>query len=623
MEKLLPGINSPADLRKLKLKELTPLAEEIRECIIDTVAKTGGHIAASLGVVELTIALHYVFDTPQDKIVWDVGHQAYAHKILTGRREAFSTLRQMGGLSGFPKRKESPYDSFNAGHSSTSISAALGMAAASHLKGEDCKAIAVIGDGSLTAGMAFEALNHAGHIKRDLIVVLNDNEMSISPNVGALSSSLSRIISGQAYNKFRDELKGVLEKIPGIGESVSHLARHSESFFKTMFVPGMLFEELGFVYIGPVLGHRIDILVDNLRNIKSLKGPILLHVITQKGRGYKPAEEDPTCFHGVGAFDRETGKQLSSAGAPSYTKVFGEALVRIAGQNPRVIAITAGMTSGTGLEKFQQLYPDRFYDVGIAEQHAITFAAGMAAEGFQPVAAIYSTFLQRSYDQVLHDVCMQNLPVIFMLDRAGIVGEDGPTHHGLFDITYMRSLPHMIFMAPKDENELQHMLATALDLRQPVAIRYPRGAGVGTALDAELALLPVGKAELLADGRDAAIFALGSTVYPALAAASLLKEQGLDCAVINARFVKPLDTDLVLEFAGKVRALITVEENVLQGGFGSAVIEALQDAGTTAPVHRIGIPDLFIEQGTQKELRRAYGLDAEGIAAAVHKALGR
>ncbi len=622
MEKLLPAINSPADLRKLSLEELEPLADELREFIIDSVSKTGGHIAASLGVVELTIALHYVFNTPQDKIVWDVGHQAYAHKILTGRRDAFTSLRQMGGLSGFPKRSESPYDTFNAGHSSTSISAALGMATASHLKGEDCKAIAVIGDGSLTAGMAFEALNHAGHIQRDLIVVLNDNEMSISPNVGALSSSLSRIISGQAYNKFRDELKGVLEKIPGIGESVTHLARHSETFFKTMFVPGTLFEELGFVYIGPVLGHRVDILLNNLRNIKSLKGPILLHVITQKGRGYKPAEQNPTCFHGVGAFDRKTGKQLSSAKAPSYTKIFGETLVRIAEQNPKVIAITAGMTSGTGLEKFQQMFPDRFYDVGIAEQHAITFAAGMAAEGFQPVAAIYSTFMQRSYDQVLHDVCMQNLPVLFMLDRAGIVGEDGPTHHGLFDITYMRSLPHMVFMAPKDENELQHMLATAFSLQQPVAIRYPRGAGVGTALDAELKPLPVGKAELLAEGGDAVIFALGSTVHPSLAASSLLKDQGINCTVINARFVKPLDTDLLLDLAGKVRMIFTVEENVLQGGFGSAVIEALQDAGRTVPVHRIGIPDRFIEQGTQKELRRAYGLDAEGIAATVQKTLG-
>jgi len=623
MEKFLSGINSPEDLRKLKLKDLTPLAAEIRELIIDTVAKTGGHIAASLGVVELTIALHYVFNTPKDKIVWDVGHQAYGHKILTGRRDAFTTLRQMGGLSGFPKRNESPYDTFDAGHSSTSISAALGMAAACHLKGESCKAIAVIGDGSLTAGMAFEALNHAGHIKRDLIVVLNDNEMSISPNVGALSSSLSRIISGQAYNKFREEMKAVLERIPGIGESVSRLARHSEGLFKSLFVPGMLFEELGFRYIGPVLGHRIDILVDNLRNIKNLKGPILLHVITQKGRGYKPAEKDPTCFHGVGAFDRETGKQHSGSGAPSYTKVFGEALVRIAQQNPLVIAITAGMTSGTGLEKFQQLFADRFYDVGIAEQHAITFAAGLAAEGFRPIAAIYSTFLQRSYDQVLHDVCMQNLPVIFMLDRAGIVGEDGPTHHGLFDITYMRSLPNMVFMAPKDENELQHMLATALSLQQPVAIRYPRGAGVGVALDTELSALPIGKAELLANGVDAAIFALGSTVNPALAAEELLKEQGIDCAVVNARFVKPLDTEMVLGLARKVRAIITVEENVLQGGFGSAVIEALQDAGNTVRVHRIGIPDKFIEQGTQKQLRLTYGLDAEGIAAAVKKALGR
>ena len=621
MEKLLNKINGPEDLRKLSIKELPLLAEEIRELIIDTVSKTGGHIAASLGVVELTIALHYVFNAPHDKIVWDVGHQAYAHKILTGRREAFSTLRQMGGLSGFPKREESLYDTFNVGHSSTSISAALGMAESCRLKGQDSKVIAVIGDGSLTAGMAFEALNHAGHIKRNLIVVLNDNEMSISPNVGALSSSLSRIISGQAYNKFRDEIKSVLEKIPGIGESVSRLARQSEGFFKSVFVPGLIFEELGFVYIGPVLGHRIDMLVDNLRNIKNMKGPILLHVITKKGRGYKPAEEDPIYFHGVGAFDRETGKPAPSNGAPSYTKVFGDALVRIAADNPKVVAITAGMTSGTGLEKFQQQFPDRFYDVGIAEQHAITFAAGLAAEGFRPVAAIYSTFLQRSFDQVLHDVCMQNLPVIFMLDRAGIVGEDGPTHNGLFDISYLRSIPNLVFMAPADENELQHMLATAFELTQPVAIRYPRGAGVGVPLDEELHCLPVGKAEVLQDGHDVAVFALGNTVHPALEAAQLLASQGISCAVVNARFVKPIDGETVCVIARKVRAIVTVEENMLQGGFGSAVLEALHDAGCAARVLRIGISDRFVEQGTQKQLRAAYGLDAQGIATAIKKIL--
>jgi len=621
MENLLHTIDSPVGLRKLGVKQLPQIAEEIRELIIDTVSKTGGHIAPSLGVVELTIALHYVFNTPHDKIVWDVGHQAYAHKILTGRREAFSTLRQMGGLSGFPKREESPYDTFNVGHSSTSISAALGMAESCRLKGQDSKVIAVIGDGSLTAGMAFEALNHAGHIKRNLIVVLNDNEMSISPNVGALSSSLSRIISGQAYNKFRDEIKSVLEKIPGIGESVSRLARQSEGFFKSIFVPGLIFEELGFVYIGPVLGHRIDMLVDNLRNIKNMKGPILLHVITKKGKGYKPAEEDPTYFHGVGAFDRETGKPAPGGGAPSYTKVFGDALVRIAADNPKVVAITAGMTSGTGLEKFQQQFPDRFYDVGIAEQHAITFAAGLAAEGFRPVAAIYSTFLQRSFDQVLHDVCMQNLPVVFMLDRAGIVGEDGPTHNGLFDISYLRSIPNLVFMAPADENELQHMLATAFELKQPVAIRYPRGAGVGVPLDQELHCLPVGKAEVLQEGHDVAVLALGSTVHPALEAAQQLASQGISCAVVNARFVKPLDNETVCGIARKVPAIVTVEENMLQGGFGSAVLEALQDAGCTVRVLRIGIPDKFVEQGTQKQLRGAYGLDAQGIAAGVRKIL--
>jgi 1-deoxy-D-xylulose-5-phosphate synthase len=621
MERLLPKINSPEDLRRLSLRELPGLAEEIRELIIDTVSKTGGHLAPSLGVVELTIALHYVFNTPRDKIVWDVGHQAYAHKILTGRRDAFPSLRQMGGLSGFPKREESPYDAFNVGHSSTSISAALGMAESCRLRGQDCKTLAVIGDGALAAGMAFEALNHAGHIKRDLIVILNDNEMSISPNVGALSSSLSRIISGQAYNRFRDKVNAMLEKIPAIGESASRIARQSEGFFKSIFVPGQIFEELGFVYIGPVLGHRIDLLVDDLRNIKNLKGPILLHVITRKGRGYKPAEDDPTTFHGIGSFDLATGKPLNGGGAPSYTKVFGDTIARIAADNRQVVAITAGMTSGTGLEKFQRQFPSRFYDVGIAEQHAITFAAGMAAEGLRPVAAIYSTFLQRCYDQVLHDVCMQKLPVIFMLDRAGVVGEDGPTHHGLFDISYLRLLPNLVFMAPADENELQHMLATAFGLDCPVAIRYPRGAGAGVTMDAELQNLPLGKAQVLQGGTDAAVVAIGSTVHPALEAAQMLQQEGISCAVINARFIKPLDAATLRDFAESVKVLVTVEENALQGGFGSAVLEALQEQGCKARVCRIGIPDRFVEQGSQKQLRAAYGLDARGIAATVKRTL--
>ena len=508
MERLLDRINTPQDLKKLNLKQLTPLAEEIRELMVDTISRTGGHLAASLGVVELTIALHYVFDTPTDKLVWDVGHQTYAHKILTGRKESFPTIRQHGGISGFPKREESPFDNFGTGHSSTSISAALGMAETCALSGEKHKVIAVIGDGSLMSGIAFEGLNQAGHLKRDFIVVLNDNEMSISPNVGALSSYLSRLISGQTYNTFREEVKTILQRIPGIGKSMYRLAKHSEEFVKSIFVPGLIFEELGFKYIGPILGHRIDHLVDTFRNIKKLHGPLLVHIITKKGKGYKPAETDPVLFHGLGPFQKETGQPLSGkTGGPSYTKVFGDTLTRIAREDSRIIALTAGMTGGTGLDQFAREFPDRFYDVGIAEQHAITFAAGMSIDGYRPVVAIYSTFLQRAYDQIVHDVCLQNLPVIFMLDRAGIVGEDGPTHHGLFDISYLRHIPNMVLMAPKDENELQHMIYTAVHLKSPVAIRYPRGNGTNVPLDDSFQKLPVGKAELLRDGAAATIWA--------------------------------------------------------------------------------------------------------------------
>ncbi len=618
---LLPAINGPEDIKKLGIKELEALAAEVRRLIIDTVSKNGGHLASSLGVVELTIALHYVFNAPQDKIVWDVGHQSYAHKIMTGRRDAFSTLRQYGGLSGFPKREESPYDAFDVGHSSTSISAALGLAQARCINRQTHKVVAVIGDGSLMAGMAFEGLNNAGHLKKDLIVILNDNEMSISPNVGALSSSLSRLISGQTYNKFREEVKTILQGIPAVGKSVYRVARQSEDFFKSLFVPGLLFDELGFKYFGPVLGHRIDLLIDDLTNIRKLNGPVLLHVVTRKGRGYLPAETNPTYFHGVGPFDRETGKPAAGTKPVSYTKVFGDTLTTLASRNEKVVAITAGMTSGTGLEQFQETFPDRFYDVGIAEQHAITFAAGMAAEGLRPVAAIYSTFLQRSYDQILHDVCMQNLPVIFMLDRAGIVGEDGPTHHGLFDISYLRNLPNMVFMVPRDENELQHMLYTALSIDRPVAIRYPRGAGVGVERAADMELFPIGKAELLRTGSDVAVFAVGPSVYAAAEAADRLSAEGVQCAVVDSRFVKPLDERCLCEQARKAEALITVEENMLQGGFGSAVLEALHDNNVLIPVRRIGLPDKFIEHGSQKILRQRYGLDAQGIYAAVKKLL--
>ncbi len=623
MDSILEKVDSPADLKKLKVNQLPRLAGEIRNLIIDTVSKTGGHIAASLGAVELTIALHYVFDTPDDKIVWDVGHQTYAHKLITGRKDSFSTLRQYGGLSGFPKREESLYDTFNVGHSSTSISAALGMAQAHCLNNNPHKAVAVIGDGSLMAGMAFEGLNYAGHIKKNLIIILNDNEMSISPNVGALSSSLSRIISGQAYNKFRDEIKTILEKIPGIGESISRMARQSEGFFKSLFVPGMIFEELGFTYIGPVLGNKINVLVENLNNIKNLNGPILFHVITKKGLGYEPAEKDPTYFHGVGPFDKQSGKPLGGKSMASYSSVFGDTLSRIAAQDKHIVAITAGMTGGTGLSKFKKEFPDRFFDVGIAEQHAITFAAGMATEGFRPVAAIYSTFLQRSYDQILHDVCQQNLPVVFMIDRSGIVGEDGPTHHGLFDISYLRPMPNLVFMAPKDENEFQHMIYTAFKLSQPVAIRFPRGKITGIDMDKDFKKLDVGSSEILRDGDQAAVFAIGSTVQPAMEAAGKLEADGISCAVINSRFIKPLDTAMLFSFAEKTGTIITVEENVLQAGFGSAVLEALGKHDKNIRVLCLGIPDVFVEHGSQQLLRAKYEIDAEGIYKNVKTILNR
>jgi 1-deoxy-D-xylulose-5-phosphate synthase len=621
MGTLLDRVNFPDDLKRLDLKELPRLAEEIRELIIDTISRTGGHLAASLGVVELTIALHYVFDTPADKLVWDVGHQTYAHKILTGRKECFSSIRQQGGISGFPKREESPFDTFGTGHSSTSISAALGMAETRFLAGEKHKVIAIIGDGSLMSGIAFEGLNHAGHLKRDLIVILNDNEMSISPNVGALSSYLSRLISGQAYNAVREDVKAILQRIPGIGQSMYRLAKYSEEFVKSIFVPGLIFEELGFKYMGPILGHRIDHLVDTFKNIKKLRGPILVHIITKKGKGYKPAETDPVSFHGLGPFEKDTGKPLVvNAAGPSYTKVFGDTLSRLARDDSRIIAITAGMIGGTGLDQFAREFPDRFYDVGIAEQHAITFAAGMSIDGYRPVVAIYSTFLQRAYDQIVHDVCLQNLPVVLMLDRAGIVGEDGPTHHGLFDISYLRHIPNMLLMAPKDENELQHMLYTAVHLSAPVAIRYPRGNGVNVPLDTCFKTLTVGKAEVIKHGSTAAILALGNTVYPACRAAELLQAEGISCAVVNSRFVKPLDEELICQMAQTIGTLITVEEHVLPGGFGSAVLEVLNHRQMqNVRVCCLGIPDTFVEHGTQKMLRAKYGIDAEGISATVKK----
>jgi 1-deoxy-D-xylulose-5-phosphate synthase len=624
MARLLDSINSPDDLKLLKLEQLPPLAQEIREEIISTVSKTGGHLASSLGVVELTIALHYVFNAPQDKIIWDVGHQSYTHKLLTGRREQFHTLRQYGGISGFPRREESSYDSFNVGHSSTSISAALGMAEARCLKGEKHKVIAVIGDGSLMAGIALEGLNHAGHIKKDLIVILNDNEMSISPNVGALSAYLSRIITGQFYNRFKKEMVAFMSTIPGIGKSVLKVAKQSEEFLKGLLVPGLLFEELGFRYIGPISGHRFDHLLENLRNVKNLSGPILIHVLTSKGKGYTPAEEDPIKFHGTGPFDITTGKSLSKrSSALTYTQVFAKTLIRLAREDTRIIAITAGMPNGTGLDMFYRELPHKFYDVGIAEQHAITFAAGMAMEGLRPVTAIYSTFLQRGYDQILHDVCYQKLPVIFVSDRAGVVGEDGATHNGLFDLSYLRAIPNIIIMAPKDENELQHMLNTAFHYNGPVAIRYPRGEGYGVTLDEEFKKLEMGKAEVVLSGKDLAIVAVGPSVHFALAAAQMLREENIEAGVINSRFVKPLDAELVCRLAREVGKIITVEENVLAGGFGSAVREVLGESGIQGVrVKCLGINDTFVEHGSQAIIRKKYGLDAEGIIQSAREMLG-
>lgn len=615
MGRLLQQIDSPADLRQMRLAELPLLAQEIREEIIHTVSRVGGHLASSLGVVELTLALHYVFDTPRDRLIWDVGHQTYAHKLLTGRRVQFPTLRQLGGICGFPRREESPYDAFGTGHSSTSISAALGMAHARCLRGETYKVITVIGDGSMTAGQAFEGLNQAGAMDKDLIVVLNDNELSISPNVGALSAYLNRLLTGQFATRFRDEIKSFLKHLPGIGDSALKWAKHAEESFKGFFLPGLLFEELGFKYVGPLPGHKIDSLIENFRNIKHLRGPILVHVITAKGKGYSPAEKDPVTFHGVGPFVPESGEIIQpKSNTLSYTQVFGQTMVKLARENPRLVGITAAMPQGTGLDAFAHEFPDRFFDVGIAEQHGITFAAGLAAEGFIPVVAIYSTFMQRAYDQILHDVCLQKLPVVLAMDRGGIVGSDGPTHHGLFDFSYLRHIPNMMVMAPKDENELQHMLKTAVNFGGPVSLRYPRGNGGSEGLDGEVKELDIGKAEVLQHGKDIVILAIGSTVRPALEAARRLQDLGIEATLINARFVKPLDEELICSLSSKANRLLTVEENVLQGGFGSAVLELLEEKGLAGiTVKRLGIPDAFVEHGTQEELRHKYGIDVDGI----------
>ena len=618
---LLDTIISPLDLKKIPRSDLPALAAEIRSTIVQVVSKSGGHLASSLGAVELTIALHYVFDAPKDKIVWDVGHQSYAHKLLTGRKDRFHTLRQHDGISGFTRRSESPYDAFSAGHSSTSISAGLGISCAKRLNHDPAKVIAVIGDGSLTAGMAYEGLNQAGDLHKDIIVILNDNEMSINQNVGALSSFLSRKFSAKMLQDLRREFGDFLKSLPMIGDDIYQFAKRSEDSFKSFITPGMLFEAFSFEYFGPINGHKLNHLIDILNNIKMLSDPVLLHVSTVKGKGYPPAEKNPVHFHGVGCFEIQTGVSNGrKPAAATYTEVFGKAMLKMAETNKQIVAITAAMPEGTGLIHFSEAYPDRFFDVGIAEQHGVTFAAGMATEGFKPVVAIYSTFLQRAYDQILHDVCIEALPVVFAIDRGGIVGEDGSTHHGLFDFSFLRNLPNMVVMAPKDENELCAMLKTAVSHNGPIAMRYPRGAGWGVDVDLDSPMIPIGKAEVLGDGGDILILAIGRPVGEAVLAREILEKEGISVTLVNARFVKPLDSELICSLAAKIPRIVTVEENVLQGGFGSAVLECLNDSGVTGfRITRLGIPDAFVEHGAQSLLRSKYGIDALAIADACRR----
>lgn len=622
---LLDRVNGPADLKAMSLAELRQLAAEIRRFLIQQLAVTGGHFGPNLGVVELTLALHRVFDSPRDKIIWDVGHQAYVHKIITGRKERFSTLRQFGGLAGFPKRSESPHDAFGTGHASTSISAALGMAVARDLKGESHHVVAVIGDGAMTGGMALEALNHAGHLGKRLIVVLNDNEMSIAENVGAMADYLAKLRTDRTYAKMKNEVEHLLKRIPSIGGKVARTLERAKDSVKYFWVPGMLFEELGFTYFGPVDGHNFTALTTMLERVKECPDPVLLHVVTQKGKGYGRAERAPDKLHSVTPFNPETGKaeKSSSSSVPSYTDVFGNAIVELAEQDPRIVAITAAMPGGTGLTKFARRFPDRFFDVGIAEQHAATLSAGLAAAGMRPVFAVYSTFLQRAYDQVIHDICIQNLPVVFAVDRAGLVGADGETHQGAFDVAYLRTVPNMTIMMPKDENELRQMLYTALQLPGPVAVRYPRGAARGVPLDKEWHAIPIGSWEVIRQGvSPVAVVAMGPMVALAEEAADRLAEEGVDPMIINARFVKPLDGDLLLRLAGEGWALVTVEEAALAGGLGSAVLEWLAGHGLHGvPVRCLGLPDQFIPHGGRGELLRAVGLTAERVADAVRDVL--
>ncbi|MFQ5457256.1 MAG: 1-deoxy-D-xylulose-5-phosphate synthase [Myxococcota bacterium] len=620
----LDTINEPRDLKAIPISELDVLAREVRERLLECVSRTGGHLASSLGAVELTIAVQRVFDAPRDRIVWDTGHQAYVHKLFTGRREEFATIRQHKGLSGFLRREESVYDVFGAGHAGTAISAGLGAAEGIRLRGGDEKVVSIIGDASLTTGITFEGLNQAGILGKNLIVVLNDNDMSISQNVGAVNSFMSRKLTSPPFRRFKEEVKVFLQSVPGIGDDLVYWARRWEESVKAFFSPGLLFEALGFKYVGPLPGHDIAPLIETLENVKRMQGPVLVHVLTRKGKGYPPAEENPLAYHGVSTFDVPTGRSTApKASVPTYTQVFSKAMIKLARNDPRVVGVTAAMPSGTGLDKFGEVFPDRYYDVGIAEQHAVTFSAGLATEGLRPVAAIYSTFLQRAYDQIIHDVCIQDLPVTFALDRGGLVGADGATHQGMFDVAYLRALPNMIVMAPRDENELQHMLKTAIACGHPAALRFPRGAGLNVPLQEELEALEIGKGELLRDGQDAALIAYGPMVKPALEAADMLSEEGIGAAVVNARFAKPLDGALILELARRTGCVVTIEEHSRMGGFGSAVLELLCEHGLSGVRTAVlGIGDVFIDHGPVPYFHELFGLRPHQVAKLVQEMVG-
>ena len=613
MAKVLDRIRGPQDIKTLSQDDLIRLSREVRSLIIDVVSKNGGHLASNLGAVEITLALHYVFDSPRDKIIWDVGHQCYTHKIITGRKDRFATLRQFNGIMGFPSREESEHDAYNTGHASTALSAALGMAVARGLKKEKNDIIAVVGDGSLTGGVAWEALNQIGHLREKVIIVLNYNEMSISPNVGALSKYLSYLVSGQHYLRIKDHAKSILKSIPAVGWPLIKTGRAIEDMFKKAFFPGLVFEELGIRYIGPVQGHSFGSLVEVFKDAKSYDGPVLIQCVTQKGRGFVPAQSNPEKFHGAGPFERLTGEPLNNDRPITYSSVFGQAMVDIAKKDAKVLAITAAMLEGTGLGLFAELYPDRFFDVGIAEQHAVNFSAGLALSGFKPVVAVYSTFLQRAYDQIYHDVCLQDLPVVFVLDRAGVVPDDGPTHQGVNDIAYLRQMPQMIIMAPRDENELRRMIKSALTYGHPVAVRFPKGKGTGAPVEDSLETIPLGRSELLKEGKDL-LLAIGSMVAPGLEAARRLEAEGINLAVVNARFAKPLDEEMILRFAGEGRTIITLEEGIAAGGFGSAVREFLdREKKFGVRFLTIGLPLEIYPLGKAAQIRKILGLDVDGL----------